>query len=101
MTESGSIAKGTTQIGEVKRPLAAVSKIVEAKNIVFFSGEEDWIVDMNDPIAAELIRLIKKAKQKTRMYQHKGAYRIRAWLIPEHDADKCKNGSRPFVRQGP
>ena len=87
MTDSGSISKGTTQVGEVKRPLAAVSKIVAAKNIVFFSDDEDWIVDMNDPIAAELIRLVKLAKLKTRMYQHRGTYRIRAWLIPEDDVD--------------
>ena len=35
MTDSGSIAKRTTQVGEVKRPLAAVSKIVDAKNMKF------------------------------------------------------------------
>ena len=30
MTESGAVNQGTTQIGKVRRPLAAVSKITEA-----------------------------------------------------------------------
>ena len=45
MTEHGNISCGTTQVGEVRRPLAAVSKITKAKNIAFFDEDNDWILD--------------------------------------------------------
>ena len=82
MTENGKIAEGTTQVGEVRRPLAAVSKITKAGQIAFFSQGEDWLIDKRDPVALEIIKLVQKAKRKTRMYEHKGTYRIRAWMIP-------------------
>ena len=99
--ETGSISKGTTQVGEVRRPLAAVSRITAANNIGFFCQDEDWIIDKRDPVAAEIIKLVQKAKMKTKMYQHKGTYRIRAWLVPENvkKEDLAKRAS-PFGRQG-
>ena len=101
MTESGDIAKGTTQVGEVRRPLAAVSRITAANNIAFFCQDEDWILDRRDPAAAEIVKLIQRATMKTRMYQHKGTYRMRAWLVPEgkKKEDLIKNAG-PFGRQG-
>ena len=99
MTESGSIAQGTTQVGEVRRPLAAVSKITKADKIVCFSEGEDWIIDKKDEVAAEILALVRRAKKKTKLYEHKGTYRMRAWMLP---GDKAKNGpASPFGRQGP
>ena len=89
---------GTTQIGEVKRPLAAVSKITEANNIVFFSQGEDWIIDKRDEVADAILKLVRQATKKTRLHQHKGTYRMRAWLIP--DGDKAIGGKGPFQRPG-
>ena len=106
MTEGGVIKKGTTQIGEVKRPLAAVSDMTAANQIVFFCEGEDWIIDKRDPVASEMVRLAREAKQKTGMYQHKGTYRVRAWMVPGECADgkstapKGKAASAPFGRQG-
>ena len=100
MTENGKIAEGTTQVGEVRRPLAAVSKITKAGQIAFFSQGEDWLIDKRDPVALEIIKLVQKAKRKTRMYEHKGTYRIRAWMIPGTTNDE-NNGPAPFGRQGP
>ena len=101
MTESGKISKGTTQVGEVRHPLAAVSKITGANNIVFFCQDEDWILDRRDPVASEMIKLMQKAKQKTKLYQHRGTYRMRAWVVPE-DAKKSEllKKTGPFGRQG-
>ena len=102
MTESGTISKGLTQVGEVRRPLAAVSKITGANNIVFFCQDEDWIVDRRDPIAAELVRLVQRAKMKTKMYLHTGTYRMRAWLVPENmTREEVMKRASPFGRQGP
>ena len=70
-------------MGEVKRPLAAVSKITKAGNIAFFSEGEDWLIDKRNPAAIEILKLIQKVKKKTKVYQHKGTYRLRAWLLPE------------------
>ena len=102
MTESGDIAKGTTQVGEVRRPLAAVSKITKANNIVFFAEGNDWIVDRRDPLAQELIKLVEKVKSKTKLYQHKGTYRMRAWMLPaENNSGSNGRHAAPFGRQGP
>ena len=101
MTESGKISRGTTQVGEVRRPLAAVSKITGANNIVFFCQDEDWILDRRDPVAAEMVKLMQKATMKTKLYQHRGTYRMRAWVVPEtaQKSDLVKN-TGPFGRQG-
>ena len=82
MVESGDLARGTTQIGDVKRPPAAVSRITKANNIAFFSQGQDWILDLKDPIAQKILGLIEKVRLKTKMYEHKGTYRMRAWLVP-------------------
>ena len=98
MVESGAVKKGKTQVGEVRRPLAAVSQLTkDQRNIVFFCEDEDWIIPRSDPITKEIIRLVQKAKDKTKMYAHKGTYRMRAWMLPESSPAK---GSRPFGRQG-
>ena len=70
-------------LGEVKRPLAAVSKITEAGNIAFFAEDENWLISMKDDLAAEILELVRKAKKKTKVHKHRGTYRMRAWLIPE------------------
>ena len=98
MSESGAINQGTTQIGDVRRPLAAVSKITAAKNLVFFSEEENWIIDSRDELAKQIVELVRRAKRKTKMYQHKGTYRMRAWLIPEKQG--VSGGKGPFGGPG-
>ena len=99
MGESGSLHKGLTQVGEVRRPLAAVSRLTEDnRNIVFFCNGEDWIVPRSDPITEKIIALVRQAKGKTQMHMHKGTYRIRAWMVPEKVP--AKGSSRPFGRQG-
>ena len=98
MTETGEVSRGTTQVGEVRRPLAAVSKITKANNIAFFCDGDDWIIDRRDELAEAILKLVRKVKRKTKMYQHKGTYRMRAWLIPEET--NGDGSSRPFGGQG-
>ena len=106
MTEHGNVSRGTTQVGEVRRPLAAVSKITKAGNIAFFSDGCDYIIDKRDDLALDILDLVQRAKLKTKMHEHKGTYRLRAWMIPE--AAKGSQGKpnaghkevRPFGRQG-
>ena len=98
MTEGGLVNQGTTQIGEVRRPLAAVSKNTEANNLVIFSKGDDWIIDRRDEVGDAILKLVRKAQKKVKMYQHKGTYRMRAWLIPEGEKAIGDNG--PFGRPG-
>ena len=96
MTEHGQVAQGDTQIGKVRRPLAAVSKITKNGNIAFFSEGSDWIISKKDPIASQILELVERAQAKTKVHEHKGTYRMRAWLIPENQKSK----PAPFGRQG-
>ena len=98
MTEGGSVNRGTTQIGKVRRPLAAVSKITEANNLVIFCKDDDWIIDRRDEVADAIMKLVRQAKRKTKMYQHKGTYRMRAWLMPEGETTVGSKGN--FQRPG-
>ena len=104
MTEGGVVKKGTTQVGDVKRPFVAVPDMTAANQIVFFCEGEDWIIDRKDPVAKDLIKLAQKAKAKTRMYQSKGTYRIRAWMVPggesEEEDSQPKGKAAPFGRPG-
>ena len=97
MTEHGQVAQGETQIGEVRRPLAAVSKITKNGNIAFFSEGEDWIISKKDPLASEILDLVQRVRAKTKVHEHKGTYRMRAWLIPQGSA---KSKPAPFGRPG-
>ena len=96
MTEAGKVAKGTTQVGKVKRPLAAVSKIAAAGNFAFFSSDENCIIDSRDPIAQKVLKMIQTIKNRTTVYEHKGTYRMRAWMMPA-----SQGSGAPFGRQGP
>ena len=105
MTEHGDISRGTTQVGEVRRPLAAVSKITAAGNIAFFADGDDCIISRADPVVKEILALVRKATKKTKVHQYKGTYRMRAWMIPEGAQGKVKKpdvkgSSRPFGRPG-
>ncbi len=69
MTEHGDISRGTTQIGKVRRPLAAVSNMTKrGKKIVLFCEDDDWAIDRRDPIANQIMELVQKVKAKTRIH---------------------------------
>ena len=91
---------------KVRRPLAAVSKITKAGNIAFFSEGCDYIIDKRDELALDILDLVQRVKLKTKMHEHKGTYRLRAWMIPEaakESQGKSNAGRkevRPFGRQG-
>ena len=82
--------------------MAAVSKITKAGQVAFFSQGEDWLLDKRDPVVEEILRLVKLVKKKTKLYEHKGTYRMRAWLLPGNHSEENRAGSEsPFGRQGP
>ena len=94
MTEHGDVARGTTQIGKVRRPLAAVSNMTKRGNkIVLFCEDNDWAIDRRDPVANQIMELVEQAKLRTKIHEHKGTYRMRAWLMPKGTARP------PFGRQ--
>ena len=107
MDENGKVKKGHTQVGEVKRPLAAVSQLTSNNQIGFFCKDEDWLIDRRDPLVPEILRLVRMVQLKTKLYEHRGTYRMRAWMIPGEDGEQrgtittAKRDAAPFGRQGP
>ena len=63
------------------------------KKIVLFCEDADWAIDPRDPLASQIMDLVRKVKMKTKIHEHKGTYRMRAWLMPE------KAHNAPFGRQ--
>ena len=64
-------------------------------------GGSDYIISLKDPVAQEILRLVAMVKKKTKIYKHRGTYRMRAWVIPEGAAgDRIASQVAPFVRQG-
>ena len=88
--------------------MAAVSKLTKAKEghpgqIAFFSEGEDWLIDKRDPMAEKILELVRRVRKRTKLYEHKGTYRMRAWILPaeESNNDLGKAAKAPFGRQGP
>ena len=101
MNEDGKINRGVTQVGEARRPLAAVSSVTHNDKMVFFCSGDDWIIDRRDELADQILQLVRRATKKTKMHEHRGTYRVRAWMMPpKKDDDKGSSSSRPFGRQG-
>ena len=94
MSWRSGLIYGTPCAGE----LAAVSKITKSNKMVFFSEGEDWIIDKKDEVASEILKLVRKARKKTKMYEHRGTYRMRAWMLPG-DLDE-RGEPATFGRQG-
>ena len=64
------------------------------------------MIDRTDPLADQIVKLVQKVRRKTKVYEHKGTYRLRAWMIPEKDgaADDSNTGKAAaptFGRLGP
>ena len=83
-----------------------MSEITKANHIAFFCSGEDWLIDRSDPIAQQIVTLVQKVRKKTKVYEHKGTYRLRAWMIPgdEEPTEEESNRDGPaptFGRLGP
>ena len=101
MNEAGVIETKKTQVGEVRRPLAAVSEYSKDRKVCFFCEEENWIINRDDPLAEKLLKIVRRIKKKVMMHEHKGTYRVRAWLLPsENVEDNRKGNANPFGWQG-
>ena len=86
MVEGGAITRGRTQVGEVRRPLAAVSEITKSNQIAFFCQGEDWLIDRRDEQAAKIIKLVRRVKLKTKVHEHKGTFcSIFMWAVTPDD----------------
>ena len=70
-----------------------------AKKIVLFCEDDDWAIDRRDLIAAQIMELVSKAKMKTKIHEHRGTYRMRAWLVPPGTTSKTAEPDAPFGRQ--
>ena len=58
-------------------------------------------VSLRDPVVQEILALVKKVQKKTKIYERRGTYRMRAWIIPEgKEGDSKVRQANPFGRQG-
>ena len=64
--------------------------------MVVFCEDDDWAIDRKEPLFNQILDLVRKAKLKTKIHEHKGTYRMRAWLIPKGAAAAPEP---PFGRQ--
>ena len=63
---------------------------------------QEALLDKTDPLVQEVLRRVRMVKRKTKLYEHKGTYRMRAWLLPGNDdGRKGVREENPFGRQGP
>ena len=73
----------TFQCADVRRTLAAVSKMTKKGCTVVFDEEESYI-------------LHKKSGKRMRMYEKDGTYRMKIWVAPSKEA----RDQMDFHRQG-
>ena len=78
MVESGLKTKVTFQAADVRKPLLAVSSLVDKGNVGFFDGDS-YILPYTAP-ELELIRdLVAQIKNKIPLYRERGVYKMRNW----------------------
>ena len=79
--ESGARAKVTFQAAEVRKPLVAVSSLVDKGNITIFD-QKSFIIPGTCPEAGLIRELVARVKSKIPMYREKGVYKMRNWSLP-------------------
>ena len=57
------------------------------------------MINKKDPLAEELLKIVRKIKAKTKLHEVKGTYRMRAWMVPAKKNDKDSSADL-FGRQG-
>ena len=82
MVETGAKAKLTFQAAEVRKPLVAVSALVEKGNLAVFD-KSSFILPGNAPEISMIRQLIAQVKGRIPMYTEKGVYKVRNWAAPK------------------
>ena len=70
----------TFQDAKVRKPLAAVSGIVDKNNLVLFDKQGSFIAPANEPEVAEIRRLIKQVKSRIALEEKRGVYIMPMWI---------------------
>ena len=94
MVETGAKAKVTFQSARVRKPLVAVSSLVDKGNLAVFDGES-YILPGSAPEVAEIRKLISQISGKIPMHRDKGVYKMKNWKVPREQSP-----SQGFTRQG-
>ena len=82
--ESGSRAKVCFQVAKVRKPLLAMSSLVDKGNVTIFD-KDSYVIPSNAP-ELELIReLVAQAKSKIPLYRERGVYKMRNWAMPKSE----------------
>ena len=94
MTEEGSRGRWTFQIAKVNKPLASVSKLLDAGHRVVLDEDGSYVLN-------------KRSKQVMKVRREKGVFVLDVWLaqdkggdtVMEDAIDDSQNGKQVFTRQ--
>ena len=79
--ETGARTKLTFQAAEVRKPLVAVSGLVDKGNLAIFD-EKSFILPGSAPEVKLIRELIAQVHNKLPMFRDKGVYKLRNWSAP-------------------
>ena len=81
--ETGAKARVCFQVADVRKPLLAVSSLVDKGNLTIFD-EESFVIPSNAP-EVELIRqLVQQVRGKIPLHREKGVYKMN-WEVPNSE----------------
>ena len=76
--ENQALAKVKFQAAKVRRPLLAVSSLVDKDNLTLFD-KESFVIPAHCPEVAEIRRLVANISTNIPLHRDKGVYTMRAW----------------------
>ena len=92
--EPGTKAKVCFQVAEVRKPLLAVSSLVDKGNMTVFDTDS-FVIPAGAPEIPLIRQLIAQAQGKIPLYRERGIYKMRNWEVP-----KSKSEASGFTRPG-
>ena len=78
--ESGARAKVTFQSAEIRKPLVAVSGLVDKGNLTIFD-QKSFVIPSSAPEVEMIRQLVAKARGKIPLHRERGIYKMRNWEI--------------------
>ena len=93
MLENGALGSLKFNGAKVRKPLLAVSGVVDKGNLTIFD-KDSFIVPGSVPEVKEIRRLINAIKNKIPLHRRGGVYTMRAWQAPSSWQPPARTGTR-------
>ena len=92
--EPGTKAKVCFQVADVRKPLLAVSSLVDKGNMTVFDADS-FVIPAVAPELKLIRQLISQAQGKIPLYRERGIYKMRNWEVPQHAKPAASGFTRP------